>query len=42
MPRRQRQQVEDAELRAVLDRLTDVPVDIEPRFVTAAQLLSGS
>jgi len=24
----------------VLDKLKDVPVDIEPRFVTAAQLLS--
>jgi hypothetical protein len=26
----------------VLDRLTDVPVDIEPRFVTAGQLLDGA
>jgi hypothetical protein len=26
-------------VKAVLDRLTDVPVDIEPRFVTAAALL---
>ena len=27
-------------VQAVLDRLKDVPVDIEPRFVTADQLLS--
>jgi hypothetical protein len=27
------------ETKAVLDRLTDVPVDINPRFVTAEQLL---
>jgi hypothetical protein len=27
--------------KAVLDRLTDVPVDIEPRFVTAMELLNG-
>jgi hypothetical protein len=27
-------------VQAVLDRLTDVPVDIEPRFVTADQLLA--
>jgi len=27
-------------VQAVLDRLTDVPVDIEPRFVTAQQLLA--
>jgi hypothetical protein len=25
--------------KAVLDRLADVPVDIEPRFVTAAAML---
>jgi hypothetical protein len=25
-------------VQAVLDKLTDVPVDIAPRFVTAAQL----
>ena len=24
-----------------LDRLTDVPVDIEPRFMTAAELVGG-
>ena len=28
------------QVQAVLDRLKDVPVDIEPRFVTAQQLLS--
>ncbi|MBI3047351.1 MAG: hypothetical protein HYY76_03480 [Acidobacteria bacterium] len=28
-------------VQAVLDRLADVPVDIAPRFVTAAQLLDG-
>ena len=28
------------QVQAVLDKLKDVPVDIEPRFVTAAQLLS--
>ena len=28
------------EVRAVLDRLTKVPVDIEPRFVTAEKLLA--
>ncbi len=27
-------------VKAILDRLTNVPVDIEPRFVTAEQLLS--
>jgi hypothetical protein len=27
-------------VQVVLDRLKDVPVDIEPRFVTAEQLLS--
>ena len=27
-------------VQAVLDKLKDVPVDIEPRFVTANQLLS--
>jgi hypothetical protein len=26
------------EVKKVLDRLNDVPVDIEPRFVTAASL----
>jgi hypothetical protein len=30
------------EVQTVLDRLTDVPVDIEPRFVTAEQLLVES
>ena len=29
-------------VQVVLDRLTDVPVDIAPRFVTAEQLLSGT
>src|SRR5688572_24065060 len=29
------------QVQAVLDRLADVPVDIEPRFVTAQQLLSA-
>ena len=29
-------------VQAVLDRLTDVPVDIEPRFFTAEQLLAGT
>jgi biotin operon repressor len=29
------------EVQAVLDRLRDVPVDIEPRFVTAAELLAA-
>jgi hypothetical protein len=29
------------EVQAVLDKLKDVPVDIEPRFVTADQLLAG-
>jgi hypothetical protein len=29
------------EVQTVLDRLTDVPVDIEPRFVTAEALLAG-
>jgi hypothetical protein len=29
------------DVQRVLARLTDVPVDIEPRFVTAAQLLGG-
>jgi hypothetical protein len=28
-------------VQAVLDKLIDVPVDIEPRFVTAAQLVDG-
>jgi hypothetical protein len=28
------------EVKKVLDRLTDVPVDIEPNFTTAARLLS--
>ena len=28
-------------VQAALDKLTDVPVDIEPRFVTAEQLLQG-
>ena len=28
-------------VQVVLDRLKDVPVDIEPRFVTAEQLLAG-
>jgi hypothetical protein len=28
-------------VQTILDRLKDVPVDIEPRFVTAAQLESG-
>ena len=28
------------ETQRVLDRLTDVPVDIEPRFTTAQQLLN--
>jgi hypothetical protein len=28
-------------VQAVLDKLKDVPVDIEPRFVTAQQLLSA-
>jgi len=28
-------------VQAVLDKLKDVPVDIEPRFVTANQLLSA-
>jgi hypothetical protein len=27
-------------VQAILDKLKDVPVDIEPRFVTANQLLS--
>jgi biotin operon repressor len=27
------------QVQAVLDKLKDVPVDIEPKFVTAAQLL---
>jgi hypothetical protein len=30
------------EVKAVLDRLTKVPVDIEPRFVTADQLLAAA
>ena len=30
------------QVQAVLDKLKDVPVDIEPRFVTAEQLLAGS
>jgi len=30
------------QVQTVLDRLKDVPVDIEPRFVTADQLLAGS
>ena len=30
------------ETQKVLDRLADVPVDIEPRFTTAEQLLRGS
>jgi hypothetical protein len=29
-------------VQAVLDKLRDVPVDIEPRFVTASQLVAGS
>jgi hypothetical protein len=29
------------EVQTVLDRLTSVPVDIEPRFVTAEQLLQS-
>ena len=29
------------EAKAVLDRVTDVPVDIAPRFVTAAELLGS-
>ena len=29
------------QVQTVLDRLKDVPVDIEPRFVTADQLLAG-
>ncbi|MBI4262754.1 MAG: hypothetical protein HY657_00110 [Acidobacteria bacterium] len=29
-------------VQAILDRLTDVPVDIEPRFVTADELLVGA
>ncbi len=29
-------------VQVVLDRLKDVPVDIEPRFTTAAQLLSAA
>ena len=29
------------EVKAVLDRLTKVPVDIEPRFVTADKLLAA-
>ena len=29
-------------VQAVLDKLKDVPVDIEPRFVTAEQLLAES
>jgi hypothetical protein len=28
-------------VQAILDKLKDVPVDIEPRFVTATDLLSG-
>jgi hypothetical protein len=28
-------------VQTVLDRLKDVPVDIEPRFVTAQQLVGG-
>ena len=28
-------------VQAVLDRLKDVPVDIEPRFVSAEQLLAS-
>ena len=27
------------EVKRVLDRLADIPIDIEPRFTTAAQLL---
>ena len=27
--------------KALLDRLADIPVDIEPRFTTAEQLLRG-
>jgi hypothetical protein len=30
------------QVQAVLDKLKDVPVDIEPRFVTANQLVAGS
>jgi hypothetical protein len=30
------------EVQAVLDRLTEVPVDIEPRFVTAESLAAGA
>jgi hypothetical protein len=30
------------QVQAVLDKLMDVPVDIEPRFVTANQLVAGS
>jgi hypothetical protein len=29
-------------VQVVLDRLKDVPVDIEPRFVTAEQLEGGA
>jgi hypothetical protein len=29
------------DVQRVLDKLTGVPIDIEPRFVTAAQLLGG-
>ena len=28
-------------VQAALDQLADVPVDIEPRFVTAAELVGG-
>jgi hypothetical protein len=28
------------QVQTILDRLKDVPVDIEPRFVTAQQLLA--
>jgi hypothetical protein len=28
------------EVKGVLDRLTSIPIDIEPRFTTAEQLLS--
>ena len=30
------------QVRTVLDRLNEVPVDIEPRFVTVEQLMAGA
>jgi biotin operon repressor len=30
------------QVQTILDRLKNVPVDIEPRFVSADQLLAGS